>query len=570
MKSKYIFGTVAVAAAFSLASCDDFLNDNRYPLSQQVVNKTFWSNKENVQNQVNFFYEDYSGYGNGAGGGTFYWSWLSDDQCGRTAFNDWSYKTVQPSMAAWNDPYTEIRRANLVIEGVESSSLDDATKADFIAQARLHRGRQYLYLVQRFGDVPLVKTPLDPSDDAALFGPRTPRNEVIDFALEDIDFAVNNITTSSNKRTFSSDLAQAVKVELCIYEGAYAKYHAKDDARSKAYYQAAVTAGEAIASRYPINPDYSSLYRSTAAAGLGYEGLDNNSEIIFFKAYEQGVFMNSISDYSNATDGVAGITRDAFNAFLFRDAKPAATTSLANTDLGVAEDNAVSIQNLLDVRDYRLSLITYPYLTYPGMAWQAVNTGAMASSTGYGVSKFNNFEVPAEIVNEINKNYLSAPLFWGARLYTGILEAKAELGTLNDADLAKYMKPLWERAKIDTSKLSVAYLSSMGDPANNMGVSSLIWEIRRLRRCELMLDDNIRYFDLVRWHQLELLDSTKYPNILLGANCSNAPGQPASSTDGYVNGSFGQPREFKAKYYLYPVPGGQIQLNKQLTQNPGW
>ncbi|MDY2917781.1 MAG: RagB/SusD family nutrient uptake outer membrane protein [Muribaculaceae bacterium] len=40
--------------------------------------------------------------------------------------------------------------------------------------------------------------------------------------------------------------------------------------------------------------------------------------------------------------------------------------------------------------------------------------------------------------------------------------------------------------------------------------------------------------------------------------------------DGYVNCTWGQNRKFEEKYYLYPIPSGQIQLNNQLTQNPGW
>ena len=98
MKAKYILGMFAVVgAAVSLTSCDDFLNDNRYPMYQQTVNAEFWNNSVNVENQINYFYEDYSGYGNGSGGGDFYWSWLSDDQSGRTAFADWTFKTVPPT-----------------------------------------------------------------------------------------------------------------------------------------------------------------------------------------------------------------------------------------------------------------------------------------------------------------------------------------------------------------------------------------------------------------------------------------------------------------------------------------
>ena len=62
MKYKYIIGIISLAGAVAMTSCDDFLNDNRYPLSQQTVNAEFWNNSVNVQNQINYFYEDYSGY----------------------------------------------------------------------------------------------------------------------------------------------------------------------------------------------------------------------------------------------------------------------------------------------------------------------------------------------------------------------------------------------------------------------------------------------------------------------------------------------------------------------------
>ncbi len=555
----------------SLAGCSDFLNDNRYPLSSQAVNAEFWNNPQNVQNQINYFYEDYSGYGNGSGGGTFYWSWLSDDQCGRTAFNDWTYKTVQPAMSAWNAPYIEIRRANLIIQGLENSTMDEASRINFLALARLHRGRSYYDLVRRFGDVPLVTKPLSPDSEAELYGPRTPRNEVMDFVLDDLDYACANIADVSGKTILSRDMAHAFKLEVCLYEGSYAKYHLKDAVRATKFFNEAIKAGEAIAEKYPINPEYLSLYQSARTEGLGYKGLEANPEIIMFKPYQEGVFMNSISDYSNASDGVAGITRDAFEAFVFKDGLPASKTSYDTTDKGVAVgDNALSIQKLLDVRDGRLGFITYPNVFFQGLSWAASNTTGMWSSTGYGVRKFNNPEVPATVVNEIGKNYLCAPLFWGARLYVGILEAKAENGSLSDTDIATYMKPLWDRAGIDTSKLSKAFLEGINDTANNMGVSSLIWEIRRLRRCELMLDDGIRYWDLVRWHQLDLLDTGKHPNVILGANIANSPVPCTVATGDYVNGSFGQTRTFDNKYYLYPIPTGQIELNGSLTQNPGW
>lgn len=573
MKNKYILGAVAVAAALSMTSCDDFLNDNRYPLSSQTVNPTFWSNSVNVQNQVNTFYNDYLGYGNRSStNGTFYFSWLSDDQCGRHDINDWTYTNVPASSSYYNGPYEEIRRANLVIGGVAESSLNATEKANFTGIARLHRARQYYQLVQRYGDVILAKETVDVTDTEILYGERTNRNTVMDFVLEDLNYAVENISAQSGKTTFSKDMAQAFKLEVCLFEGAYARYHQKDDSRAQKFFKEAETAGLAVVGKYPISNDYGALYNR-----LNYGDLAGNAEIIMYKGYEKSVFMNSITDYSNASDGVAGITRDAFNAFLFKDGKNATTTPATTydtTDKGVAEGkNAMSIQNLLDVRDGRLSAITYPYAAYVNMAWQASNTGGMVSSTGYGVKKFNNPDMPYDDVNSINKNYCSAPLFWGARVCVGLLEAKAELGNINDADLNAYMKPLWVRAGFDQAAidgLTVAYLNGLKDTANNMGVSSLIWEIRRLRRCELMLDDGIRYWDLIRWHQLELLDTSKNPNCILGVNVENAPIQPERVTNGYLNGSFGASRTFNNKHYLYPIPSGQIQLNPKLGQNPGW
>lgn len=570
MKTKYIIG-ILLAAGVSLTSCNDFLNDNRFPLSQQTVNAEFWNNSVNVQNQVNYFYNDYAGYGDRSGtNGSFYFSWLSDDQCGRRAFENWKFMNVPSTSGSWTAPYTEIRRANLVIAGVEGSTLTPAEKEDFLGQARLHRARSYFDLVRRYGDVPLVKTPLDPSDDAALFGPRVNRNDVMDFVLEDLDYAIANIATTSSKDRFSKDLACAIKAEICLFEGAFARYHQNNNERANKYFGEVVSAGEAIAAKYPIGKDYTALYKSFRQAGGGYDGLPNNAEVIFLKAYEQGVFMHSLVDYSSASDGVAGLTKDAFDSFIFIDGRPAATTTCNKTDVGKVVDGGLDISELLAVRDQRLAMTTYDHVMMPGMTYKAVNTAAMWSQSGYGVSKYNNFTVPEADVNQANKNYVCAPLYWGARLYLAIAEAKAELGTLSDADVAKYIKPLWDRAGIDTANLNKAWLENMGADDNDMNVLPLIWEIRRCRRCELMMDDDIRYWDLIRWHQLDKLDTTKNPSIAQGANISNSPVEAGAVLGQYLDCTYGIQRKFDEKHYFYPVPSDQLNLNENLTQNPGW
>lgn len=587
MKKTNILVTLGVGAAIALTGCDDFLNDNRDPMSQQVASTAFWSIPSNVQGEINRFYEEFSGYGNGSAGGRFYFSYLSDDQANKTSsatICPWNNINVPSSSSDWNGPYEVIRGTNLIIEGVEASTLKESEKTNFIAIARLIRGYEYYLLVRAFGDVPLVKKALKPTDDAELFGPRTARNEVIDYALEDITFAVNNIAAKASKIEFSADLAAAIKSEVCLYEGSYAKYHQNDDARAAKYFEEVVAVSAPLVEKYTIGADYQATYNSFRAA------LTANPEIIFMKAYAPDVLMHPTVDYTSSSSPVAGMTKDAFDNYLFKDGKPLALTSENKSDVGVVYprlgadgkqleegkgDKKVklwnySIKDVLAVRDGRLSATIDTAVYYAGLQYQRPNSMLMTSLTGYGIRKFNNLEMPYNYATTI-KNYTCAPLYWGAYVAMNYVEAKAELyelgkGTLDDADIDKTINKLYARAGLPAT--TVADMKNMNDPANNMGISSLLWEIRRCRRCEFIFD-GIRYWDLVRWHQLELLDNVKYPNVGLGANVSAAPVE-ANEINGYYNAANGGVRKFDAKHYLYPIPSAQLQLNDKLTQNPGW
>ena len=112
-------------------------------------------------------------------------------------------------------------------------------------------------------------------------------------------------------------------------------------------------------------------------------------------------------------------------------------------------------------------------------------------------------------------------------------------------------------------------LNPAADPANKVGVSNLIWEIRRARRCELMTD-GVRYWDLVRWHMLDKLDTNKNPDIRRGANLSVVPDCEVDLDGGYAI-PFTATRTYDKKYYFYPIPSDQIKASGNgTTQNPGW
>jgi hypothetical protein len=573
-KKVLLFGVLTLAMV--LASCDDLLD--KTPENKYSNTPTYWNTTSNVDAQINTLYEQFYGYGNGAAqNGEFYFHTLSDDQAGNT-FTDWSYKNAPGSTSDWSGPYTEIRRINSIIAGVTGSSLTDAQKANYLGIARLMRAYEYFTLVKEYGDVQWFDHALDPSETDYLYGKRDDRDAVMDNVLTDLNYAVANINDVSSATTFSRSMAQAMKANICLWEGTFRKYRtqadngkAADVAGAEKYLKECVTACEAVMAKgYKLTTKYADNYTNL--------DLSKNTEMIFYKDYKKDVFMHSTGDFTCGSTQISGMTKDAFNSFLFLDGKPAATTTYANTDAGfLTKDSLICLSKLLKVRDKRLSVLTDSMVFYTGNYYTRAGADGegspMQSTTGYGVAKFDNTTCAIAYRNQNNVNYTDAPIFWLSVIYLNYAEAKAELGTATQADLDNTINKLMTRAGLPGILLAPA-----ADPANNMGVSNLLWEIRRCRRCELMFDGN-RYWDLVRWHQLDKLDSNVHPDILLGANVSVILGGDLSKSTktaslthkgDYIDGSKGMTRTYSAKEYYYPIPTGQMSLNPALTQNSGW
>ena len=580
---KHILSAALIAAVgLTFTSCEDFIDNNRYPQTLFINEPGYWSNANNCQMQVNGLRQYFYGYGNGNTLGNFYFNTLSDDQCGN-GFTDWKNTNVPASSTNYTDPYKVIRWCNMIIQGVESGTLSQSEKDNFIAHARMIRGYEYYLLVRRYGDVCYTDQVLDP-ESPELYGARVDRKTVMDYVYDDVLFASQNISAKSGKQTFTKDMASAMLSDICLFEGTFWKYcteadnyYAPDATRSTLYLNRCVEASQGLLSSYPIGNDYAALYNSTWKGSDGTTALSTNSEVIYATEYEDAVFQHSTIAYTCSSTAISGLSKDAFDAYLFKDGKPLALTSMNKTDVGEkiehldgADSNGpgLSIQNLLDVRDARLSMTTDPYIYYKGMTWSRWGSNQMTSASGYGVRKYDNGLLPVNSRVTTAKNYTSSPMYWGAVVALNYAEAKAELGTLSDADMNLTLNKLYARA--DLPAQTVASLANMNDPANNMGVSSLIWEVRRCRRCELIMDNDYRYWDLIRWHKLDLLDSQKHPNVLLGANATNAPVAPELVTGNYINATFGKTRIFEARQYQYPIPQDQLTLNKNLVQNANW
>lgn len=576
MKKLYII--LIAIASFAAVSCNNLLQKD--PLTK-FTNDNYWTSEANVELYANYFYSYFVNYGTG-GSGNFYFPSLNDNQVG-SSFVNWKSTSVDASNSTWNNSYTEIRRTNIMLEKIPTiASMSDTKKAKWIGIGRLYRALYHYELVRAFGDCYYVDKVLVPADEDILYGKRQDRDGVMDKVLDDLNYAVANIPSSTSRTEFNKDVANAIKAEICLYEATFCKYRtaadngkAPDATRAAKYFAEAITACQAIMSTnaYELSPTYKEVYNSF--------DLSKNKEMIMFKKYDVASSLtHGIVDYCASSTTQRGISKSAFDSFLFIDGKPLALTSCDKNDHATfkqivdadgQENWEGNLDAVLAVRDPRLSADIDTCLQYRGTPWVRKGTDGQGmpstSSSGYGVFKFENLEAPYLNRTTGNKNYTDGPVYWYANILLNYAEACAETG--KDAEAIGAIDKIRTRAGLPT-------LTSTGvlhDPANNMGVSDLIWEVRRERRIELMYDNDDRYWCLIRWHQLDKLDTEKYPEIVAGAWIGDhviKDNHPDVDANGYITTAGYGVRKYEPRQYLRPIPSGQADYNENIGQNPGW
>lgn len=556
---------LAISILFA-TGCSKYVN--KVPLDQ-FSDLDYWKSEGNVKTFSWGFYNDIiTGFGSGTNG-RFYFSSFNDDQANPTFAN--FAKNAPAGDGNWD--FGDIRKANLMIARVQTVSMDQAAKNHWTGVARFFRAWEYFRLVERFGDVPWYGKVLDIADDSAIYKPRDPRNMVMDSVLADLNFAIANLRSKADAddNTINKDVALALKSRVCLYAGTWAEYNEHDNTRAAKYLQECKDASaKLMQAGYKLSDNYKDVYNSYNLSG--------NPEVILYKHYELGVMTHSTVGYTNSTTEYHGLTKSAIESYVCSDGLPVSLSSEYKGD-----DN---IHDLRTNRDERLLQTVDKFYCYLGH----LVAGGMKSSTGFRPTKFLPNVTPAPAHGDTIEagdtqtapyNYTDAPVFWLAETLENYAEATAELDKLgkytmtqNDLDIS--INLLRTRANVDPLQLSGHQGTAVNnvpfvDPKKDADVTSLIWEIRRDRRDELMMD-GFRLEDLLRWHKLDYMDSQKNPDAFLGAKVP--PNSDITLNDkGYiVVYPDGPQRTVQDRNYLWPIPTGQITLypNDELTQNPGW
>ena len=498
-----------------------------------------------------------------------------------------------------------LRNVNYMIVNCTDPAVSETVRNNYIGLARFFRALFYYDMVRRFGDVPWVDRPLNPQDEDILYGARDSRELVMEKVYEDLMFAAQNITrtTDATQCTFVTKwTAYAFASRVCLFEGTFRKYHNLNLTTPPATWlkRAEDAAYEVMQnSGKSLHSNYRELFTSDIPPA-------SETMLAIASSESLGVRHNANWYLTSQTAAAAvNLIRPFICTYLQTDGTP-----YTDRTGWQYEDFYEEFQN----RDERLkATLRYPGYVREGSVTLPVFGGY--ARLGYQPVKMC---VDATFGDSQSLSTHALQLFRYAEVLLNYAEAKAEQGTLTDADWERTIGALRRRAGI-TGGLTVkpavvdnylkeTYYPDISDP--------VILEIRRERGIELSFE-GFRFDDIRRWKRGELLKNSWMGMYIPGINIpldvdrngtddviyyTDAAGLAAAealsnnpnsyrvqvSTDrsasiiqiheagngtGYYLSWLTNQDNLKVwgpKQYFYPIPINALNINPNLVQNRGW
>ena len=131
-----------------------------------------------------------------------------------------------PTSTGWDGNYKWIRRANIMVDRIDSRMKDILSAEEYshwMGIARLYRGLEFARLVNTYGDVPYYDHVVKTSDLDDLYKDRTPRNEVMDNVYDDFEYALANIRLNDGAQNINRYVAAALVSRWALYEAQLAE-----------------------------------------------------------------------------------------------------------------------------------------------------------------------------------------------------------------------------------------------------------------------------------------------------------------------------------------------------------
>lgn len=537
---------LAIALIISSSSCSEFLD--REPLSAASEN-TFWKTENDALVGLNAVYTALPDARD-------FWRDCQSDNSVMT--NAWGEAGLGYISMGNHNPatgylteewrYDQIRKSLYFLERLRGMEFDENKKKRFEAEARVVMGMRYLRMVQLFGDIPLIKEGPIALDESSL--PRTKKEEVLKYALENAEFAVNNLPdkyTGADVGRITKGAALMLKANILLYQASIKQYHEGkiDESLWKGAYEAAA---QVLTLGYKLIDDYSEIFKQ-----------DNNRNtdetILAYQYVEDKITHMTPVLASPAGTGITGNgwasfcpTRDLVDSYLCSDGKP------------ISESTVYNKQDPYSNRDKRLKktfmLPGEPVLRPNGqyLDYQphpSFNQSEKLNSEGGGITGYMYLKFNEPTYTKPSAGFANWPIYRYAEALLIVAEALNEFRP-GDSQIKTVLDEVRVRAGLPT--ITNSQLSN----------KNLMRELIREERRHEFVAEHKRYFDILRWKIAEdVLNKPAY-----GIN-SNEKDQVGDWTKPKY---LAQNRVFdKNKHYLWPIPQTAIDRNQNLLpQNSGW
>ncbi len=569
MKTK-IYLIIALFCVPCLISCEKALD--KQPLDTPTTS-SFLTNEQEMDAALNAVYRSVHWDRGLTPFQQFFDLWSDIGQFRDPGIATGVFDTQNPDLEnLWKAAYLAIQRSNTLISGMErgKANVAPAKYTRIQGEARLIRVWAYSQLVFMFGDVPLITRPLNPDEYEV---ERTPQKEVIDFLLKELDEVAPGLEWNpAEKGRIGRGVALGLKARIAL-----------NDARYDVASQAANLVIQSNA--FGINPKFQDLFtRSGQKVNAGKEIMfefyrsDNSpAEIRNYVPLGQasrnlggqsGKFPTQrLVDLFECTDGKRideSAVYDPSKPSEKRDQRLKWTVSMHGdtiTHYGAGNLPRRCVFNIYDSTTRFYNFTTNVWTN--GTNNDLTNAfGPVSSGVGYLWSKYT--------FND--ENLTEARVSWIYMRYAEILltyaEAKIELNQV-DGSVVSAINQLRFRGKLPAISATIQN--------DQLKMRQLV---RRERTVELALE-GFRWFDIRRWKIAELVmpgkiigaSKTKVviapmPNFKISSttDMNNIPNYSASEAQRITRDT----RVFSANQYLMPIPQRERDINRNLSQNPGW
>ena len=416
---------------------------------------------------------------------------LTPDNVGNLATTQWHGGC---NLAYWNQAYQYMRRINFFLEQMETVEVTLNDKDQLIAEARFLRALIYFYLIERYGDVPLVTQSYELGSDHTFSS--SSFDEIVAFIEQELNAIMPSLpdyyaTTDSNFGHPTKAICQALFSRMYLYAASPLFNPSGDKSKWTKAYDASKKFIQTY-TQYSLYPEYDKMFSQNSGTA--------NSEIIFARTF------NSTSSHQYPINtigrryggyggwwGSSGVSKELLDDYDMANGEPAFIWN--NGVKTVNPASGYDPQHPYDNRDPRMDMC----IIHDGSVFHGDLFEMWVSSDGTSWG-YDNYHQSSDnpVPNQQMRKFMppdDVPMTWQekyqmpwihmrlAEIYLNFAEAAFELG--KEDECREYVNKI--RARVGMPGLAASITGE-----------ELRARLYNERHIELVFEEH-RYFDLRRW-----------------------------------------------------------------------